>query len=123
MRVRARHTPAKSFLLGDMNEGRGVSILIDVGETMGDGKDFEVPIYTYRNFRRQEGLTVEEVLRELGRNELSDLGVQIREDMVSDCVWLCCSLCLLENGPSVIEPRTCYRRITPTTSRAATRST
>jgi hypothetical protein len=71
---------------------------------MGDGRDFGVPIYTYRNFRRQSGLTVEEALRELGSNELAELGVQIPNDLVTDCVRLCCSLCLLENDPSVIEP-------------------
>jgi hypothetical protein len=92
------------MLMGEINEGRGLSILIDVGEVMGDGKDFRVPIYTYRNFRRQEGLTVEEALRELGSNDLAELGVQIPEALVTDCVRLCCSLCLLEDDPSVIEP-------------------
>ena len=48
--------------------GRDISILIDVGEVMGDGKDLGVPIHTYRNFRRQEGLTVVYRSRQLGRN-------------------------------------------------------
>ena len=26
------------------------------------------------------------------------------DDLITDCVRLCCSLCLLENDPSVIEP-------------------
>ena len=43
----------RCMLMGEINEGRGLSILIDVGEVMGDGKDFGVPIYTYRNFRRE----------------------------------------------------------------------
>lgn len=94
----------RCMLMGDMNDGKGISILIDVGEVMGDGKDFGVPIYTYRNFRRREGLTVEEALRELGSNELAELGVQIPNDLVTDCVRLCCSLCLLENNRSVISP-------------------
>jgi hypothetical protein len=42
--------------------------------------------------------------KELGSNELAELGVQIPEDLITDCVRLCCSLCLLENDPSVIEP-------------------
>jgi hypothetical protein len=92
------------MLMGEINQGRGISILIDVGEVVGDGKDFGVPIYTYRNFRRQEGLTVEEALRELGGNEFAELGIQIPEDPITDCVRLCCSPCLLENDPSVIEP-------------------
>ena len=94
----------RCMLMGAINEGRGLSILIDVGEVMGDGKEFGVPIYTYRNFRRESGLTVEEALQELGSNELAELGVQIPDALITDCVRLCCSLCLLENDPSVIEP-------------------
>jgi hypothetical protein len=101
---KGKETSIQCMLMGEINEGRGISILIDVGEGMSDGKDFGVPIYTYRNFRRQEGLTVEEAIRELGSNELGELGVQIPEDLINDCVRLCCSLCLLENDPSVIEP-------------------
>ena len=94
----------RCMMMGEINEGRGLSILIDVGEMMGDGKDFGIPIYTYRNFRRHGGLTVETAIRELGSNELADLGVQVPSELVNDCVRLCCSLCLLENDPSVIEP-------------------
>jgi hypothetical protein len=94
----------RCMLMGEINEGRGLSILIDVGEVMGDGSDFGVPIYTYRNFRREPGLTVEDALRELGNNELAELGVQIPDSLITDCVRLCCSLCLLEDDPSVIEP-------------------
>jgi len=94
----------RCMMMGEINEGRGLSILIDVGEGMTDGEGFGVPIYTYRNFRRKSGLTVEEALREIGSNELAELGVQIPEELIIDCVRLCCSLCLLENDPSVIEP-------------------
>jgi hypothetical protein len=94
----------RCMLMGTINQGQGLSILIDVGETMGDGKDFGVPIYTYRKFRRQDGLTVEKSLQELGSNELAELGVQIPEDLIADCVRLCCTLCLLEDDASVIEP-------------------
>jgi hypothetical protein len=94
----------RCMLMGGINDGRGISILIDVGEVISHGRDFGVPIYTYRNFRRQSGLTVEEALRELGSNELAELGVQIPEKLVNDCVRLCCTLCLLEDDPSVIEP-------------------
>jgi hypothetical protein len=97
-------TPIRCMLMGEINEGRGLSILIDVGEMMGDSREFGIPIYTYRNFRREPGLTVEEALRELGINELAELGVQIPLELVTDCVRLCCSLCLLEDDPSVIEP-------------------
>ena len=35
---------------------------------------------------------------------MADLGVQIPNDLVTDCVRLCCSLCLLESDPTVISP-------------------
>ena len=58
----------------------------------------------YRNFRRQSGLTVEAAIRELGPNTMADLGIQIPEPLVMDCIRLCCSLCLLESDPSIISP-------------------
>jgi len=60
--------------------------------------------YSYRNFPRREGLTVEQSLAGLGRGVTADVGVQIPDALVTDCVRLCCSLCLLENDPSIIEP-------------------
>jgi hypothetical protein len=100
---KSKQVQIRCMLMGEINQGRGISILIDVGEVMGGG-DFGVPIYTYSNFRREAGLTVEEALQELGSNELAELGVQIPYDLVTDCVRLCCTLCLLEDDPSVIEP-------------------
>ncbi|HBO45238.1 MAG TPA: hypothetical protein DD670_15180 [Planctomycetaceae bacterium] len=94
----------RCMLLAEINQGRGLSILIDVGERLGDGKDFGVPIYTYRNFRRQPGLTVERALQELRRDALADLGVQIPNELAANCVRLCCSLCLLEDDPEIISP-------------------
>ena len=55
-------------------------------------------------FPPQEGLTVEQSLAGLGKAALSDIGVQVPPDLVTDCVRLCCTLCLLENDPSVISP-------------------
>jgi hypothetical protein len=101
---KGKETPIQCMLMGEINDGRGLSILIDVGEGMTDGGDFLMPIYTYRNFRRQEGLTVEAAILELGPSEMADLGVQIPEPLVMDCIRLCCSLCLLENDPSIISP-------------------
>ena len=77
---------------------------IDVSELMGDGLGFGVPIYTYRNFRREQGVTAEEALGELRSDGLAELGVQIPNALVTDCVRLCCSLCLLESDPTVISP-------------------
>ena len=91
------------MLLSEINGGRGLSILIDVGEIIDNGA-FKVPIYTYRNFPRRSGLTVEQSLAGLGKGVTADMGVQVPESLVTDCVRLCCSLCLLDNDPSVIEP-------------------
>ena len=32
------------------------------------------------------------------------IGVQIPEDLITDCVRLCCRVCLLEDNPSAIGP-------------------
>ena len=74
-------------------------MLIDMGEVM---PEIGFPIYSYRNFRRRDGLTVESALRELRKGWTAELGIQIPEPLVDDCVRLCCSLCLLENDPSII---------------------
>jgi hypothetical protein len=92
------------MLMGEINEGRGLSILMDIGEMVSDGDGFAMPIYTYRNFRRETGLTVEDALQEIGSNELAEPGVQIPTGVIGDCVRLCCTLCLLEDDPSIIEP-------------------
>ncbi|NLX95572.1 MAG: hypothetical protein GXY83_05295 [Rhodopirellula sp.] len=91
------------IMMGDMGDGKAISVLIDVGEVMNNGLA-DVPIYTYCNFRRQDGLTVEQSLAGLGKDAFSDIGVQVPSELVTDCVRLCCSLCLLDNDPSVIEP-------------------
>jgi hypothetical protein len=89
------------MLVGEIIEGTGLSILIDIGETM---SDLSFPLYTYRNFRRHDGLTVETALKELRRGWSADMGIQIPEPLIDDCVRLCCTLCLLENDPEIIGP-------------------
>ena len=91
----------RCMMLGEINDGTGISILIDIGESM---EEIGVPIYTYRNFPRQSGLTVEQSLAGLSAGPLSELGIQIPNELVTDCVRLCCSLSLLENDSSVISP-------------------
>ncbi len=95
--------PVRCMLLGDMDEGEGISVLVDVNERVGNG-GFSVPIYTYQNFRREKGLTVEQSLQDAGHDDSAGTGIQVPISLVNDCVRLCCSLCLLENDPSVIEP-------------------
>jgi hypothetical protein len=100
---RDRRLEIRCMLMGYMDDGQGMSILIDVGEVMNNGL-LDVPIYTYRNFPRRSGLTVEQSLAGLRRGITADIGVQIPDDLVTDCVRLCCSLCLLENDPTIISP-------------------
>jgi hypothetical protein len=90
----------RCIMMGDMNQGTGISVLIDIGEVMPGG----VPVYTYRNFPRRPGLTVEQSLAGLGRNVFSDIGIQVPNSLIDNCVRLCCSLCLLENDPEIISP-------------------
>jgi hypothetical protein len=90
----------RCILMGYINDETGISLLIDIGETMPLG----VPVYSYRNFPRMEGLTVEQSLAGLQADPFSEVGVQIPNELVLDCVRLCCSLCLLENDPEVISP-------------------
>jgi hypothetical protein len=91
----------RCMLMGEFDEGRAISILIDVGEVM---QPNGTPLCTYRNFPRRPGLTVEQSLAGLRPDKYAELGIQIPSDLVTDCIRLCCSLCLLENDPSVIEP-------------------
>jgi hypothetical protein len=93
----------RCMLLGDMGDGQAISVLIDVGETMHNGI-FDIPVYTYSNFPREKGLTVDQSLASLGKNWLAEVGVQVPPELITDCVRLCCSLCLLENDASIIEP-------------------
>jgi hypothetical protein len=91
--------PLRCIMMGEINEGTGLSVLVDIGEVMPLG----VPVYTYRNFPRRPGLTVEQSIEGLGKVGLfSEIGVQVPDDFVMDCIRLCCSLCLLENDPSII---------------------
>jgi hypothetical protein len=98
---KGKEVPIRCLLIGEINDGGGISVLIDIGELM---PEIGFPIYTYRNFRRQDGLTVEAALRELKKDWSAEMGIAIPEPIINDCVRLCCSLCLLENDPSIISP-------------------
>jgi hypothetical protein len=99
---KAEEFPVRCIMLGEINEGTGLSVLVDIGEVMGG---VGVPIYTYRNFPRRPGLTMEQSIAGLGKVGLfAEFGVQVPDSFVMDCIRLCCSLCLLENDPSIISP-------------------
>jgi hypothetical protein len=92
----------RCIMLGEINEGTGLSVLVDIGEVMGG---VGVPVYTYRNFPRKPGLTVEKSLADLvAKGLFAEIGIQVPDSLMMDCVRLCCSLCLLENDPTIISP-------------------
>ena len=97
---KGKPVPIRCILMGYINNETAISLLMDIGETMPLG----VPIYSYRNFPRKEGLTVEQSLAGLRGDKFSEIGIQMPNELVLDCVRLCCSLCLLENDPEVISP-------------------
>ncbi len=51
----------------------------------------------YRNLRRRD-------CRGLRSPCASAIGIVIPEDLMMDCVRLCCTLCLIENNPEIISP-------------------
>jgi len=92
----------RCVMLGEINQGTGLSVLVDIGEVMGE---FGVPVYTYRNFPRKPGLTVEKSIADLEAKGLfAEIGIVVPESLMMDCIRLCCSLCLLENDPEIISP-------------------
>jgi len=93
----------QSILMGESKQTDAILMMIDLGETRTTGK-FQVPVGSYCNFPRQAGLTVEQAVAALPRRPSNNGLIDIPEAIVSDCVRLCCSLCLLDNDPSVIEP-------------------
>jgi hypothetical protein len=96
-------TQIRSVLLGEAREGQSIVLLIDQGDTT-RVNTFDVPGGKYMSFLRQEGRTVEQSLAELPRIPSTKGRIDIPEALLSDCVRLCCTLCLLDNDPSVIEP-------------------
>ena len=96
----------RSMLMSEskLDRDRLMSIQIDIGEVAAGWGNGGVPVYTYRNFRLKEGVTVEESLNEPGIDEFGEIGVQIPPPLITDCVRLCCTLCLLDNDPEIIAP-------------------
>ena len=93
MRVRA-------ILMGDIGGGMGISLHFDIGQH----GPREWPLRGCCNFARQPGLTVEQALATLVRHKEGKDVVWLPAALMADCVRLCCTLCLLDNDPSVISP-------------------
>ena len=63
--------PIRCILMGYINGETGISLLIDIGETMYGN----APICSYRNFPRRPGLTVEESLAGLKMDCFAEIGI------------------------------------------------
>jgi hypothetical protein len=50
------------------------------------------------------GRTLEQEIEDIPRHKSAGQGVQVPQEVVNDCVRLCCTLCLLELDPAIIEP-------------------
>ena len=55
------------------------------------------------------------------RGLASEIGLQAPDSLIMDCVRLCCSLCLMENDPSIAPPM-CWPTTGTSTRPPATRS-
>jgi hypothetical protein len=64
----------------------------------------DTPVYTYRNFRCVEGRNVEEDLRDLPIDATARVGLQLPIELEQNLVRLACTLCLLGNDPTILEP-------------------
>lgn len=81
----------------------GLSVWMDIGEYSPVGG---VPgiVLTYRNFKTEPGKSVEQVLEDLPLLGSYGVGVEIPQKILDDVIRLCCTLCLLEDDPEIIEP-------------------
>ena len=82
----------------------GLMLWVNTGETrrMPDGRDY--PIHTYINLPLQAGMSLEASLRALPYDPSAFRGMVMPEETRTACARLACTICLLENDPSLIEP-------------------
>jgi len=111
-----RHYNVRSILCGPVtlsSKGEiydGISIWVDFGETYGISdpssnaiiKDVIIP--SYINIPVKKGLTVEAASDMLQHDPSSACGVVMPENIYTGIIRLVCTICLLENDPTVIEP-------------------
>jgi hypothetical protein len=91
-----------------VKDAKGITLWIDLGEGISEfgppSFAYNTPIYTYRNFRCVEGRTVEEDLRDLPVEATAKVGLQLPGELERDLVRLACTLCLLGDDPTILEP-------------------
>jgi len=85
-------------LVMEDNFATGVGIWLDIGEKLGIQ-----PILTYQNLKTHGENSLEEEITHLQQHWGATIGVQVPDEIMRDCLRLCCTLCLLENDPGVIE--------------------
>ena len=88
----------------------GISIWVDFGETYGISDPSSNPlikdltIASYINVPVKKGLTVEAASSMLRHDPSSAYGVIMPENIHTGIIRLVCTICLLENDPTIIEP-------------------
>jgi hypothetical protein len=100
----------RSILMSEasVRDSKGITLWIDLGERISDPRVpstvSRTPIYTYRNFRCVEGRNVEDDVRDLPMEATAKVGLQLPVELERDLVRLACTLCLLGNDPTILEP-------------------
>jgi hypothetical protein len=92
----------KAGIQANTDKLKGVSIWMDFGEE--EARSAGVPVLSYENLPCTSGRTLEEEIEGTPRHRSAGLGVQLPQEIINDCVRLCCTLCLLESDPAIIEP-------------------
>jgi hypothetical protein len=77
-----------------------IDIWLDIGETGA----FDRPVYTLRSFRCTDGLSVEDSIARGIPHPSKRVGVPVPLEFQRTAVKLFCSLCMLDDDDSVIEP-------------------
>lgn len=82
----------------------GLVIWMDTGEREQSAKGLPVPIHTYINLPLSDDMTLEDAIHALPYDTTVFHGMRLPEEIRTACVRLVCTLCLLDNDPSLIEP-------------------
>lgn len=85
---------------GNIGNAPGLLAWIDIDEWVSE-TDLS---YTYATIQTITGKSVEDSLRNLPKSPTAKIGVQIPENVIHDCIRLCCCVCLLAHDDEIIEP-------------------
>jgi hypothetical protein len=102
--------PVRTMLAGptSLHHGKavfeGIVLWVDFGEIGRMSNGFEWPVCSYINLPMEKGLSVERSLAMLPYDPSSFTGVIMPPEIRTACVKLACTVCLLGDDPSLIEP-------------------